>query len=286
LQGTAESLATTMTAQLQETIELQGTANGNLAFSPILVDIDTPIADYTFPNLLVSIRKNRTNYSGPAIQVRRSSDGATLDIGFDANGDLDETALLNHVGSDDGFVTIWYDQSGNGNDATQTTASNQPKIVEAGTVIKRSKKPALDFSSGNDFFEHNTLTVRTIVAGVEAKGNPNNPENLINGLASADAPNGIQFRHLSFQGGYTKQSFEFGDTGKLWVNQDNTASNGSSPHIVSAVDTTPEQIISISGPDLNRYWLGTMQELIFYPDNQEKIIRSIEDLMNNYYGIF
>jgi len=34
-----------------------------------------------------------------------------------------------------GFVSTWYDQSGNGNNATQGTASKQPKIVNAGSLI-------------------------------------------------------------------------------------------------------------------------------------------------------
>jgi len=34
-----------------------------------------------------------------------------------------------------GFVETWYDQSGNGNNATQATASNQPKIVNAGMLV-------------------------------------------------------------------------------------------------------------------------------------------------------
>lgn len=46
-----------------------------------------------------SLRKLRNAYTGNAIRVRRSSDNAEADIGFTANGDLDTTALLAHVGS-------------------------------------------------------------------------------------------------------------------------------------------------------------------------------------------
>jgi hypothetical protein len=35
----------------------------------------------------------------------------------------------------DGFVETWYDQSGNGNDAVQATADNQPKIVDGGSLV-------------------------------------------------------------------------------------------------------------------------------------------------------
>jgi hypothetical protein len=45
----------------------------------------------------------------------------------------------------DGFVETWYDQSGNGNNAVQATAANQPKIVSAGTLLNE-----LDFDGTED----------------------------------------------------------------------------------------------------------------------------------------
>jgi hypothetical protein len=38
-----------------------------------------------------------------------------------------------------GFVTEWYDQSGNGYDATQATALSQPQIVSSGSVLVNLK---------------------------------------------------------------------------------------------------------------------------------------------------
>jgi hypothetical protein len=78
-----------------------------------------------------------------ACRVRRSSDNAELNIGFTASGDLNTAALLAHVGSGSGFVTTWYDQSGNGRNATQTTAGSQPRIVNAGVLETQNGKPAL-----------------------------------------------------------------------------------------------------------------------------------------------
>ena len=44
-----------------------------------------------------------------------------------------------------GFVETWYDQSGNGNNASQLTASRQPKIVDAGVLVTdRDGKVALN----------------------------------------------------------------------------------------------------------------------------------------------
>jgi hypothetical protein len=92
-----------------------------------------------------STRRLRTDYAGPLVRVRRSGDNAEADIGYGAAGWLDEAALLAHVGAGSGFVTTWYDQSGNGRDATQTTAGRQPNIVNAGVV-----RPAPDFDGVDD----------------------------------------------------------------------------------------------------------------------------------------
>jgi hypothetical protein len=95
-----------------------------------------------------SLRKLRSFYSGSAIRVRRSSDNAESDIGFTGAGDLDEAALTTFVGANDGFVTTFYDQSGNGRDLVQATAGDQPRIVNAGTVeTTASGKPTILYTA-------------------------------------------------------------------------------------------------------------------------------------------
>jgi len=84
-----------------------------------------------------------------AVRVREDSGNTETDIGF-SGGALDTTALLNHVGSNNGFVTKWYDQSGNANDASNSTASQQPQIVSSGSVIQENGRPALEFDGSDD----------------------------------------------------------------------------------------------------------------------------------------
>jgi hypothetical protein len=98
-----------------------------------------------------SLRKLRNAYTGNAIRVRRSSDNAEADIGFTTSGDLDTVALLAHCGAGNGFVTTWYDQSGNNRNATQTTASNQPRIVNSGVLEAVNGKPAISFDGLTQF---------------------------------------------------------------------------------------------------------------------------------------
>ena len=54
-----------------------------------------------------------------------------------------------------GFVETWYDQSGNGNDATQSVAGNQPKIVDAGVLVSGG----LDFDGVDDSLGTNIFTL-------------------------------------------------------------------------------------------------------------------------------
>ena len=98
-----------------------------VAFTGLLNDYSGAAAAY-------SLRLLDNTYTGDAIVVRRASDNTTQAIGF-VNNELDTTSLESFCSGTDGFVTTWYDQSGNGNDATNASASNQPQIVLAGTSL-------------------------------------------------------------------------------------------------------------------------------------------------------
>lgn len=100
------------------------------------------------------LRLLRSAYLGPAIKVRRDSDNATKDIGF-SGGNLDTATLLAFAGSQTVTVDTWYDQSGGGNDATQSTNASQPTIVNGGVLSTVNSKPALDFDGSDDKFSLN-----------------------------------------------------------------------------------------------------------------------------------
>jgi hypothetical protein len=107
--------------------------------------------DYSNAAAAYSLRKLDKDYTGNAIRVRRSNDNTEQNIGFVGN-DLDTASLKTFVGANSGFVTTWYDQSGNARNATQTTAANQPRIVNAGTVERVNTKPSIFLDGSNDFF--------------------------------------------------------------------------------------------------------------------------------------
>jgi len=97
-----------------------------------------------YPNAAIaySFRKLRSAYTGYCVKVRRSSDNTTLDIGF-VNNILDEASLIAFVGSGDGLIHTWYDQSGNSNNLTASSDAAQPRIVTTGVAEKESGKIAV-----------------------------------------------------------------------------------------------------------------------------------------------
>jgi hypothetical protein len=111
------------------------------------------------PSSCYSVRRLSSSYMGYAMKVRRSSDNTEQDIAFDFNGTVSTAQLLAFVGSGDGFVTVWYDQSGNGAHLTQSTAAYQPKIVIAGVVQTENNRPFIRFYGTSNSSTYNYLSL-------------------------------------------------------------------------------------------------------------------------------
>lgn len=89
-----------------------------------------------------SIFKIRASYTGACITVRRSTDDEEMDIAF-VNGKIDTTSLLSFVGSGDGFVSAWYDQSLFERHLFETVLNQQPRIVHNGNLELLEGEPCL-----------------------------------------------------------------------------------------------------------------------------------------------
>ena len=110
---------------------------------------DFPSANIPICNITNSVRfcyglrRLNLNYNGAIIRVRRSRDNAELNIHLDQFGKLDIKTLQDFCQSGNGFVTTWYDQSGNGYNQVQGTASAQPLIISNGTLITQNGLPII-----------------------------------------------------------------------------------------------------------------------------------------------
>ncbi len=121
-----------------------------------------------------------TNSTSPIIRVRRSFDDAQLDIGY-TSGRLDTVTLKNFVtgkiGTNgatnttaSGYISIWYDQSGNNRDAIQTTLANQPRIINAGVIDRNSSGQVGIVFDGTDILFHGGTSYTVSPSGFNVYG--------------------------------------------------------------------------------------------------------------------
>ena len=102
-----------------------------------------------------SLRKVKSDYTGPAVRIRRTSDDIDADVAFDTNDTVSNNSIVTEVLSGNqstlqafisgtnAAVATWYDQSGSSKNATQTTDANQPLIASGGSLLTDGVKFSL-----------------------------------------------------------------------------------------------------------------------------------------------
>jgi hypothetical protein len=275
----------------------------SVAGSGIIRPASAQILDRLTPAIGVwSLRKLRASYTGAAIRVRRSNDNAQADIGFDASGNLDTTALLAHTGANSGFVSSWYDQSGNSFDAVQVTTSSQPRIVNAGSTHTQNSVPAVNFNGTSQHLplSGSALSMAKNVAGFSGfivAQSTNNSANqspfcLHGGTSttngrfafSKNTSNRIQAvaKALDADNGIFASNATDGATLTSWINTvDYTAPNcilykggtsqGNATTTSTPGNTSNTDSVAIyigcrgTGLTPNVYWVGYISELVLFP---------------------
>lgn len=249
-----------------------------------------------------SLRKLRTAYTGSAIRVRRASDNAEQDIGF-ANNVLDTSTLTSFCSGTNGFVKTWYDQSGNGYDATQGTAANQPQIVSSGSVLTTNGKPSASFDGINDSLATTgtpfSATETTLIAVSKLNnvgpylrlfsiGAYNDGRYLGSNTLTDDMLAIFNNAALTCFGGVAITQnvsimYNTGTNGVLWQ-------NGSQVNTVTASNSSYGNENLFIGSDkaqaASEFWNGIGQEFIFYPSSQSSNVSGIGTNINSYYGIY
>lgn len=249
-----------------------------------------------------SLRKLRSAYTGSAIRVRRSSDNAEQDIGF-SSGNLDTTALTNFCGSGNGFVTTWYDQSGNSRNVIQTNAANQPQIVSSGSILNINSKPSIKFQDSSDLLQCSSAsgTSNLNTMAVVSKFNKTNSFGVIMSIGETSGPSfcllswgatpyqrGVYSTvQQSFDGIYTQNQEIWGSTtallnAKLWV-------NGASQTITNStgVYTANLNSILIGNDSSGSTAFPNIQECIYWATTQSDTdLVAINTNQNSYYNVY
>lgn len=107
-----------------------------------------------------SLRKLRRGAT-KCLRVRRSSDNAEQDIGFQNGAYINTADLTTFCGAGDGFVVTWYNQMTDGasGNFVQATAAQQPMIVSAGTVLERYSHPMIQMNTTSKYLYCEDLTL-------------------------------------------------------------------------------------------------------------------------------
>ena len=255
------------------------------------------LAEYPGAAAAYSLRQLTTAYTGSAIEVRRTNNDVA-DIGFTSTGELDTTALLAFTGTgalDNGFVTKWYDQSGNGYNATQTTALNQPQIVSSGSVISVNGKPATQFDGIDDSFSVILSSVLNQPNSIIITHKFDNA--LQENLDLIDSfPNTNRTLLDARSGNYRIFAGINSDT-SLPINTSQTLAfaifDGSSSSLSINNNVESSLIVGSNGLDSFKigntqsdFLSGNVQELLIYNSNQSSNRTGISDNINDFYSIY
>jgi hypothetical protein len=263
--------------------------------------------DYSGAAAAYSLRRLDSAYTGDPIRVRRAGDNVEADIPFTSAGDLDTDALAAHCGANNGYVKTWYDQSGNANDATQTTTANQPKIYDSSTgVLLENAKPAMQFDGSDDLFvgpAKTTIDDTAIFCVIKSDSNTQDSV-FINNVFTAGNLVALGF------GGFGSNNrigsrlvvgnttmLQVGDSTFTSTNQtlvSYLADNATGQMFIDGTEETDsvgcryhsgQTVIGARGDGLYNF-NGKMQEVIFYDSDESSNRTGIETNINDYYDIY
>jgi hypothetical protein len=255
---------------------------------------------YPGASVAYSLRNLSTTYTGNAIRVRRSNDNAEQNIGF-VNGVLDTASLLTFTGANSGFVTTWYDQSGNANNAVQATAGLQARIVNAGAITYQNGKPVIDFYGAGIFYTYNPVlaTGDWSLYLVQKR-----PSAATQGILLANTAGGLFFTQNSDNNFYIQRVT--GTTGFYKFAADSTAtfcvlSGYNISNVTSAyknnIQYSLSSDISFGATSITSYnsignynglaqSTGYVCEIIIYANNQTSNKTGIDSNINSFYSIY
>lgn len=289
-------------------VDLTATNAGgsDLESKPNYITVTNPylLDNYSGAGAAYSVRK-LSNSATSALRVRRSSDNTEQDIGF-VGLDLDTTALSSFVGAGNGFVTKWYDQTGNNRHMIQNTAANQPSILNAGVINIRNGKVAIFFNNNNQHILSSTYFLNQQSSFVVSN---------MNGTTSTFSQIGLIQSQYFELGGYYSQSWgmvntpgygsicttspsvvDYG-TGVLSVTNNTSYltylnwNGNNTPRIFRknavALPNSANTGSNIRTGTISRgYFNGYLSEIIIYPSDQASNVSGIETNINGYFNIY
>lgn len=251
-----------------------------------------------------------------AVNVRRSSDSATTDVGFDSSGKVSLSSPVSAGGTfgtwastDDVFIVTWYNQGseGAGFNQTQSDTTQQAKLLSGGALIVQDTVTFAEYDGSNDAYE----TVSTAAWA-------NNDLTIFGNVRSKSATTGMMAVQFSSSTG-TDRMLQFGynsgntvralfsneagssttvNSGATSINTNYKAvavSNSTNTRVYldgvagtagAALANTPTEALSIQmggrQPNDDLVLDGYASYLIFYTSDEESNISAIETIIDSF----
>jgi hypothetical protein len=266
-----------------------------------------------------SLRRLNSLYTGPLVKIRRDSDNVEVNVYPDFEGNFSLNSIVTNVdettsgssqvgfsyttpyatlaqfvkGNPNCFVVEWKDQSGNGNHATQTTGTDQPKIYDGTTgVATQNGKPSISTLTGQGltFTAISLNDLSTFIIG-------NTPSNAVMLYGNANATrlffpstNYIMSYSGITNGEYTAPAIDTSNSHLRTLLREDGVSESvyyDGSQLTQIVQGGSGQInVDSLGPirpgDANRVF----QEIIIYTSDQSTNRTNIEDNINTFYNIY
>ena len=257
---------------------------------------------YPGASLAFSLRNLTEDYTGALIRVKYTNN-TQEDIGFDGNGELDTATLLTNTAANggDAFVVTWYDQSGNGNNASSANTSSGDigfRIVTGNVLNTENGKPAANnvgrngmtlnniiYTTGSLFIAGNQLSVGALnyIGGSTASAASGIGNWFTQNAYNSQAFLGI-YQNASNPSTYATPANQFianWDYDSTWnVSLNNGAySNTTGNFPVKVQYVWGRNAVSIE-------FNGNCQEYILWPTTQQTNLNGISTNMNDYYSVY
>ena len=263
---------------------------------------DLLLDTYTGAAAAYSVRKLDKDYTGSCMRVREDSGDTEADIGFDGSGGVDQSAIATHCGSANGYVVTWYDQSGNSNNATQSTSGSQPQIYNGTAVITENGKPAVDFDGTNDGLEidytstFTNISIWSVHTGTNGSVISSYPGGTPKNFLSQDMTSNA-YRSIIRNSANTLRQVSTGTTSDTQVLQHThydrvnlgVAFDGGTLQTISAplgdIETSTAGIDIGKAPSTADYLNANIQEILLWNSDEASNRTGIETNIDDYYQI-
>ena len=260
--------------------------------------------DYAGATAAYSLRElTTTSWNAGDVVIEARNSTGSFDTFTSAEVNDGTLVTFANLGSGSATVSKWYDQSGNGNDATQTSTSLQPLIVSGGALITDGGETSIFYNGTSMFMDCNVAHGAASAQSMMVVGNSNNLgiRSPLDGRQAND--DGLGFLLLGGINDFMRFHADATDvftgatsisTQYLWsgyygsstatIFRDGTQTGTAAAPSAMSANTTTYKIGRAAYTNAT-YWGGRITEVIIYPDDQSANQAGIDGNIKTAYGI-